>query len=453
MARRRWIVALGVSVWLALAPGTARPADAPAGDSTRAPGLRARLDLLPAGRRTNADYLQRVAILRRHAEDDSVETPERQFHTQLLATELAMMGDGHAAQAALDRQGIFPFRERSEDVGRCRVGPAREEILRAAATRRIVMLNELHHAPEQREFARSLLAGLQAHGFRYLAVETLDAADSLLNRRGYPVMNSGHYSAEPRFAEFLREALRLGFTLVPYEFDPPIDPAAAPGDWIRDVALRESGQARNLMERIFTPDPGARVFIYCGSQHLTETPVEATRLDGPADSLCWLACRLRALTGLDPLTIDQTTLRGLTTPLGEHPDFQAILPRLGAVPALLTYYDGSGWFVPEAARGRWDMAVVHPRRDRGLTGGGPGTVAVTFDALPAPAAGTSLLLQAFLAHEDPAEAIPIDQIEFLDPALPPRLELPPGTALRLRVVDAEARVVREWVQSLDARRP
>ena len=41
-----------------------------------------------------------------------------------------------------------------------------------------------------------------------------DPADPQLATRGYPVPATGFYTSEPVFAEVIREALRLGYTLV-----------------------------------------------------------------------------------------------------------------------------------------------------------------------------------------------------------------------------------------------
>ena len=57
----------------------------------------------------------------------------------------------------------------------------------------------------------------------------------------------------------MRTALRLGFTLVPYEA------ASATQD------ARESGQARNLVERILRKDPHARVIVHAGYEHINES--------------------------------------------------------------------------------------------------------------------------------------------------------------------------------------
>lgn len=41
--------------------------------------------------------------------------------------------------------------------------------------------------------------------------------DTLLNERGYPLLSSGYYTQEPQFGNLVREALRIGYELFPYE--------------------------------------------------------------------------------------------------------------------------------------------------------------------------------------------------------------------------------------------
>jgi hypothetical protein len=78
----------------------------------------------------------------------------------------------------------------------------------------------------------------------------------------------------------IRQALKIGFTVVPYERSRTS---------IRD---RELEQAENIFQ-IFQKDPEAKVFVHCGYDHLTPR---------------WMAGNFKRISGIRPLTINQTQM-------------------------------------------------------------------------------------------------------------------------------------------------
>lgn len=160
-----------------------------------------------------------------------------------------------------------------------------------ARSRRIVMVNEAHHDAHTRQLTLALLPRLRAEGFRYFAVEALGEKDLSLMQRGYPIRASGsEYLREPLYGDMIREAIRLGYVLVPYDTE-----VTAP-------QTREYRQAENLYRRVFLRDPDARLFIHAGYAHIDK---QRARL-GPVEPM---AMRLRQLTGIEPFSIDQTEIR------------------------------------------------------------------------------------------------------------------------------------------------
>jgi len=184
--------------------------------------------------------------------------------------------------------------------------PAVEWIVRAAGDRKAVFLNESHGEVRTRANNIALLAPLRRLGFRYLALEGLSAVapaqseasacaratilDSQLSKRGYPISKTGYYADEPIYGELVREALRLGFELVAY------DPYVAD----QSQADREQAQASNLA-CLFQQDPDARLVAIAGFSHISE---ESSSEPGSEA----MALRFKAMTGVDPLTVDQTSL-------------------------------------------------------------------------------------------------------------------------------------------------
>jgi hypothetical protein len=171
---------------------------------------------------------------------------------------------------------------------RFRAADALDTITRLAADRRIVLVNEAHHNAHTRLLILQLLPKLRALGFNYFAAEALGDSDPQLAKRGYPIGKSGsQYLKEPVYGEIVREALRLGFVVVPYD-STSIDPQ-----------LRDAEQARNLYDRVLRDHPQARLFVQAGYAH-----VDKAR--GRLGSAAPMAMTLAKLSGVQPLSIDQT---------------------------------------------------------------------------------------------------------------------------------------------------
>jgi hypothetical protein len=176
------------------------------------------------------------------------------------------------------------------------------EIVERAKRSRVVILNENHSTPRHRAFALQLARALRPLGYRHLAAEAINdrmtddaaaAATEKIRRRGYIVRSDGIYTNEAMFADFLKQALGLGYRLHSYDGNPPgaVDP----------VAAREEWQAQTIARRVIVKYPEDKVLIYVGFRHATEIPFDG----GLGRRESWMATRLARITGLDPLTIDQ----------------------------------------------------------------------------------------------------------------------------------------------------
>lgn len=253
-------------------------------------------------------------------------------------------------------------------------------IVKEARAHRIVIINEAHDVSLHRNFSKRLALALRKVGFRYLALETLVnfayPADDVV-RRGYPLRRDGYYLNDPVFADFLRTALRAGYRLIRYEknwrnpsSDPPVEVCdkqageswvtAAPEPEAAALIGREKQQACNIFQRVFVHDPGARVLIHVGYGHLYEEPEED---DGHPWGM--MAAYLKAYTGFDPLTIDQThgTLRKSIPDTVLAPSYVPFLLALHdryriRKPSVFTHPDGS-FIVDPTLEGKVDMTVFH----------------------------------------------------------------------------------------------
>jgi len=186
--------------------------------------------------------------------------------------------------------------------------PAADTIARLAKDQRAVFFNEAHNAAITRTLTVEMLPRLKALGYTHFAAETLYETDKNLASRGYPNEDSGFYTQEPVYAEMVRTALKLGFTVVAYE---------AASDAVGDARERE--QARNLYNRVFKDNPDARVVVNAGYAHI----VESGKYLGGAS----MAQHFRKIAHIDPLTIEQTMLIPHAETAQDHPYYRALLAR------------------------------------------------------------------------------------------------------------------------------
>ncbi|MBD8880313.1 hypothetical protein IHE49_07455 [Rhodanobacter sp. 7MK24] len=213
-----------------------------------------------------------------------------------------------------------------------------DTIVALAAQRHLVMVNEAHHDAHTRQLTLELLPRLRALGFTYFAAEALGTDDPDLAKRGYPTRKSGtEYLRDPLYGDIVREAIRLGFTLVPYD------------NGLNGQA-RENAQAQTLYQTVFAKDPKARLFVHAGYAHIDKAT-------GRLGDLQPMALRLQALTGQVPLSIDQTDFleTGLDTSDAYHQlehTFPSEKPEV-----LLNRQTGQPWSARPTA---YDVNVILP---------------------------------------------------------------------------------------------
>ncbi len=150
-----------------------------------------------------------------------------------------------------------------------------------------MIFNEAHYNPRHRVFVASLLKDFKEAGYKYFAAETF-SNDEYFSKEIHPRFTTGYYTMEPQFGNLVREAIKLEYSLYPYE--------ARAGANGRE---REIGEAKNLHE-LLKKDPKAKIIIYCGFAHIYEDSVYGWQKA--------MAGRLKEFTGIDPYTIDQIEL-------------------------------------------------------------------------------------------------------------------------------------------------
>lgn len=163
---------------------------------------------------------------------------------------------------------------------------ARKYISFLAKNYRVIMINEAHDKPVHRAFTLSLLEDLYKKGFRYLAMEMLNNyPNHTLNR---VTSASGYFTNEPIAAELARTALGIGYKLVSYE-----DTGAA----AHTASERDAVQA-NSINNIILSDPSAKILVLAGYGHIAKRKTDNNYFP--------MAMALKKLSGIEPLSIDQT---------------------------------------------------------------------------------------------------------------------------------------------------
>jgi hypothetical protein len=168
--------------------------------------------------------------------------------------------------------------------------PAADEIVEAAKHADVIMFNEAHDSPQSRSFLTSLLSRLRDAGFECLAMETFSHEGSLASLDE----STGYFTCEPSSGEIVREALKLGMKLIPYESRnssefPPV----------KKVNMREVEQAENLYRAISKPGGGVkRTVVLAGYGHISEVYFDT--------SFVSMAMNFKRISGIDPITVEQT---------------------------------------------------------------------------------------------------------------------------------------------------
>lgn len=267
-----------------------------------------------------------------------------------LAQHASLVGDEDIATRA-PPPGSPP-----RDIPQLESAPAIATIVERARDTSIVILNEAHHVSRHRHFAEQVLRALQPLGFSVFAAETFSwgpdtppGAVNTLSRGEAFGPQHGYYSRDPVYAEAVRTALELGYRLEGYEDIGERDPQATRDERIN---RREEAQARNFIANVLERHPGEKVFVLCGFNHLIENQV---------DQLEWFASRLKRLTGIDPLTIEQSGNYPALDPAFDPPLTGAVLERLQPTEPVAVFEPGGRALTTDPYLDRIDLSVFHPR--------------------------------------------------------------------------------------------
>jgi hypothetical protein len=326
------------------------------------------------------------------------------IYFDLLSQSVSFVGDYEATLEYQDKSDTTQV----TDVDRRQIGKniqllkniknvdARKFISFIAPNYSVIMLNEAYNKPLHRAFAYSLLDDLYKRGFRYLAMEMLNPMpDQELTKLTY---KTGHFATEPVAGELIRLALELGFKLVAY--DDPLGAKHTPTE-------RDSIQALNIAN-ILKQDPQAKIFVYASYGHIAE---KSTTPD-----FVPMGMAFKKITGIDPLTIDQTDMCEESNFSFGKAFYNAYLDKFPvSSPSIPLDNDEP---VNVTGTTLYDLTVIHPKTTYSYAR--PTWLALSGRRQPVSVKSTNrniFLVQAYYQFESfgtiPGQVIPADQTYFV----------------------------------------
>jgi hypothetical protein len=158
------------------------------------------------------------------------------------------------------------------------------------------MINEAHDLPQSRAFNAAVAEALHGEGYDLYAGETFYYSINA-NQPAWPQPTDGYYISEPIYGRLIRTLRHLNYRLLPYEDKNPPDPALNLSDRMNN---REAAQAANLTAVVRAAPKSSKIIVHVGYGHLNKNVVEGMPVE-------MMAARFKESTGIDPLTVDQTS--------------------------------------------------------------------------------------------------------------------------------------------------
>lgn len=361
--------------------------------------------------------------------DAKIEKDSVKWKYQTGATDYSVSGYYKKALETWDKNGAtIPVLTKEDSLYLTKFRPenAKNYIVNRSKKEKVIILNEAHNNARHRVFTTSLLQGLYDNGFRFLGLEAL--SDSLVNKRKFPVLESGYYTKEPQFGNLIDTALKIGFTVFGYEdFETPN----------LSGKDREIKQAQNIAKWI-NNNPDEKFLIHCGYDHIIE---------GTPSIKSWekaMAGRLTEFTGINPFTIGQVRYSERGDPKLNQPYIQITNV---AYPAILIDTDGNAFNGPINNTQKVDCAVIHPitkyKNERpdwlDLSGNRKNYTISNSKIKEFPA-----LVLVYRINEFENEGIPADVIEILDNSKKGNLILTPGN-YKIIIKNKDYKITNEFL--------
>ena len=268
----------------------------------------------------------------------------KEFSNNPIALDIIMQGLGvEYSFAGLHRKALIAKDKTVEigtslfeDLTNYKEKDAVFKILQQAQTHQIVMVNEAHDIAQHRVLTYRLLSGLWKQGYRYFAAETLSDSATAQVDKGFINKQAGYYTREALHANLILKAKEIGFEIVSYDLHKPRK--------LNTIDERETNSALTIKEKVFDKDPSAKIIIHVGYSHINEKT--------------WLASKLKSITNLETLTIDQTTRIERSNIKYEHPTYTKAVKGIDIKDPFIFVKGDQIW---SSDSKKWDISVFWPR--------------------------------------------------------------------------------------------
>jgi len=232
--------------------------------------------------------------------DDSLKNTNRGFYFQMLCTQYSFVGAFKQNELLFRRELNLTnkYGDELKSMGSYDTLNIYSYLNVLPDSVKYVFFNEDHLRPQTRVTVLNSLKFLNKKGFRDLFCEAVNGKDSLLNTRKYPVIESGWYTSEPTYGNLLREAFRLGFTILSYE--DTNNAVRQNNGKVYSASDRETEQANNILNFI-CEHKDAKIIVLAGHSHINENKKQG-----------WMASVFKLKSGMNPLTIEQTDMTEYT---------------------------------------------------------------------------------------------------------------------------------------------
>lgn len=302
--------------------------------------------------------------------------------------------------------------------------PAISIIEKLGKDHQIIMWGEEHHLPQTRVLFEEMLKKLWQQGFRYLAAETFSdemEIEMKVDPSSNITANSGYYLQDPVYANAVRLARELGYTLISYD---------------NKETERDKKQAQNIFNKVFKNNPEAKVLILAGRSHVAESKYPNFEPMG-----YWL----KEMTGIDPVSIYAPTMTDRLVETEKHPLYRYAIEN-DLLQGVTIFKDTTtNSFL--GSEGAFDIypffpptKLIHGRPDWLFNTLNRNAVEIPEEFLHN---DSSVLIQA-REIDYPDESIPVDQLLVLDKSKKVFLALPVGE-FRMRSIDAKGKLIAEKI--------
>ena len=202
---------------------------------------------------------------------------ENNLLNQALATYYSFSGNFDLAQH--DSEAFMETNKKNIDANN--LLPAKKIILNQTANKQIVMFNTSHYLPQHAYFVGELIDSLYRQGFTHFALEGLGDAATVM-KNGFVSFNDGIYIRDPVYSNLINKARELGYNIIGYD---------------TDANDREKQQAQNIFDQSLKMNRDCKIVVLAGYDHINEISTPKR-----------MAGFFKEISGIDPFTIDQTTL-------------------------------------------------------------------------------------------------------------------------------------------------